>query len=174
MKKNQLGFTLIEVTVAIALLVIAFGGLISVLLISQDAKINIKYDVIAENLAKEGLELTRFKRDQNYNNSLSAFTDIYDVSGNPYRFTIDSSLAIIPVSSTTTVKTSTPLKLFNFQYGYSSDPNATTTVFRRLVTTTYYPSATPQYIKVQVEVSWQSDNKQKIITIEDELTDWRP
>ncbi len=173
MKKHHHGFTLLEVTVAIALIVIAFGGLMGILIVSQDAKVNTKYDLIAENLAKEGLELVRFKRDQNYNNSLPAFTGIYDPSGTPYPFTIDSSLTITPVATTTTVKTSSLLKIFNSQYGYSSDPNATTSVFRRLITTTYNPGATPEYIKVQVEVAWQSDNKQKIVTLEDELTDWR-
>lgn len=177
MKFARGGFTLIEVTVAMALLVIAFGGLITVLILSQEAKTNIKYDMIGQYLAKEGIELVHFKRDKNYDDYptvLDAFANIYDPAGTPYGFTIDPSLTVTAAAPGTTAKTVTPLKIFNSEYGYSTNPAAVTTNFRRLITTTYYPAATPPYLKVRVEVSWQGDTKQKIITLEDELTDWRP
>lgn len=177
MKFARAGFTLIEVTVAMSLIVIAFGGLITVLILSQEAKTNIKYDMVGQYLAKEGLELVRFKRDKNYDDYpavLDAFSSIYNASGTPYSFTIDPSLTIVAAAPGTTVKTVTPLKIFNSEYGYSTNPAAVTTNFRRLITTTYYPAATPPYLQVNVEVSWQGDTKQKIITLQDELTDWRP
>lgn len=174
MRINRSGFTLIEVTVAIALIVLAFGGLMTIFLLSEDVKVAVKYDLIAQNLAKEGLELVRFKRDKNYNDGLQAFTSIYDVSGAPYKFLIDSSLAITPVVTTSTVQSVTPLTIFNSNYGYTIDSNSMTTIFKRLVTTTYFPAAVPPTLKVQVEVLWTADSKQKTITVQEELTDWRP
>lgn len=179
MKHSSAGFTLIEVTVAIALVVLVFGGLMTILLLSQDVKQVIRYDLIAQNLAKEGLELTRYKRDKNYNDAYPGvadpFTDMYDLdSGSEiYSFIIDTNLNITPVATGVTVMSSPPLKIFGSEYGYSTDPNAVSTVFRRLITTTYDPSATPPTLKVLVEVYWESDTKKKIISVEEELTDWR-
>lgn len=177
MKNNHTGFTLIEVTIAMTLIVLTFGGLMTILLLSQDVKQTVRYDLIAQNLAKEGLELVRYKRDKNYNDayplSTDPFTDIYDAHpGVDYSFTIDPGLTITPVAAGVTVKTATPLKIFQSEYGYSSDPSAVTTVFRRLVTTTYYPSATPPSLKVKVEVYWEADTKGKVVTVEEELTNW--
>lgn len=176
MKSLRSGFTLIEVTIAMALIVLAFGGLMSVFLLSEDVKVAVKYDLIAQNLAKEGLELVRFKRDKNYNDAYPApvdgFTGIYDNTGTPYLFTIDSSLTVTAMPPGTTVQTSPFLKIFQSAYGYSSDPAAVTTVFKRLITTTYDSGGTPPSLKVQVQVLWQADSKQKVLTVEEELTDW--
>jgi len=174
MKNWRSGFTLIEVTIAMALIVLAFGGLMTVFLLSEDVKTAVKYDMIAQNLAKEGLELVRFKRDKNYNDGFPApvdgFTGIYDNTGTPYLFTIDSNLTVTGVPVGTTVQTSPTLKIYQSAYGY--DPSGTNTVFKRLITTTYDKSSTPPILKIEVQVLWQSDNRQKVLTVQEELTDW--
>lgn len=179
MKKNLQGFTLIEVVVSMALLVLVFGGLIGVMLLSQETKVSSKNNLIASNLAQEGINLVRFIRDQHYNNGdPNVFDTIYDVTGTPYKFTISTdvsgALLLTPVSSDTTVKTSSILKVFNHRYVYSVDPVAVSTPFRRLITTTYYPAAIPPYLAVKSEVFWSSDSKQNTLTFNDDLTDWHP
>jgi prepilin-type N-terminal cleavage/methylation domain-containing protein len=179
MRRIKNGFTLIEVVVSMALLVLVFTGLIGVMILSQETKINSKNNLIASSLAQEGIDLIRFVRDQHYDNDDSdVFANIYDISGAPYSFTIMSdasgAITITPFTSGI-VRDSEALKISNHRYIYTSvDPLAVTTPFRRLITTTYYPAASPPYLAVRSEVNWRSDNKQNTITVNDELTDWRP
>ncbi len=176
MKKIKNGFTLIEVVVSMALLVLVFGGLIGVMILSQETKISTKNNLIANNLAQEGIDLVRFIRDRNYNDRVGVFTGLYENPEEPFSFTIMSdvtgAIAITEVSGN--VKNSDALKIFNHRYMYTEDLTAINTPFRRLITTTYNAGATPPHLAVKSEVYWQSDNKQNTITIQDELTDWRP
>jgi prepilin-type N-terminal cleavage/methylation domain-containing protein len=178
MKKINKGFTLIEVVVSMALLILVFGGLIGVMILSQETKISTKNNLIANNLAQEGIDLVRFIRDQNYNNKEEdVFLGIYTNDGKPYSFTImtdSGGLITIDAFSDGSVKNSDALKIFNHRYIYTADLTAINTPFRRLITTTYNAGATPPHLAVKSEVYWQSDNKQNTITIQDELTDWRP
>lgn len=177
MKKIKNGFTLIEVVVSMALLVLVFGGLIGVMILSQETKISTKNNLIANNLAQEGIDLVRFIRDQHYDNNVDdVFTGMYVNPGEPFTFTImsdvNSAITITTVSGN--VKNTDALKIFDHRYIYIADLTAINTPFRRLITTTYNDLATPPHLAVKSEVYWQSDNKQNTITIYDELTDWRP
>lgn len=178
MKKIKNGFTLIEVVVSMALLVLVFGGLIGVMILSQETKISTKNNLIANNLAQEGIDLVRFIRDRNYDNGVvDVFTGIYDDGEAPYSFTImtdSDGLISVTLFDGGSVKNSEVLKIFNHRYMYETDLAAIPTPFRRVITTTYNARATPPYLAVKSEVYWQSDNKQNTITIYDELTDWRP
>ena len=106
MKKIKKGFTLIEVVVSMALLVLVFGGLIGVLILGQEAKINLKNNLIAGNLAQEGIDLVRFIRDQNYDNDAKQDSEVFaTISGDgdtPYSFTImsksDGEITVTPYS----------------------------------------------------------------------------
>lgn len=182
MKATPNGFTLLEVVVAMALLVMAFGGLIGLLILTQESKVSGKNNMVATYLAQEGLDIVRSVRDQNYaegpvSNPQPAdiFSEIFDNSGTPYSFTIDytgdTSIVVLPTG--TPVKSSPSLTLFNNFFMYSSDPIATPTIFHRLITTTYYPSAVPPYLEVVSQVYWQFDNRQNTVTLKDELTAWR-
>lgn len=185
MKKNKNGFTLVEVVVSMSLLVLVFGGLIGVLILGQEAKINLKNNLIAGNLAQEGVDLVRFIRDQNYDNDgdnlhedSEVFATIYDDSGTAYSFTIMSNstgeITVTPYSGGS-VKNSEPLMISSHRYMYTTvDPLAIATPFRRVITTKYYSEAIPPYLAVKSEVYWQSDNKQNTVTMYDELTNWRP
>jgi prepilin-type N-terminal cleavage/methylation domain-containing protein len=181
MKNSRSGFTLIEVVVSMALLVLVLSGLIGVMLVSQETKVSTKNNLIATNLAQEGIDLVRFIRDQHYyNGDTDIFADIYEGSGDPeevYRFTIttDKDGAIkTNVFSEGAVKDSDTLEIFEHRYLYSDDDAAIQTPFRRLITTTYDSAGSPPSLKVISEVYWQSDSKQNTITANDELTDWRP
>ena len=182
MNERSNGFTLLEVVVAMALLVMAFGGLIGLLILTQESKVNGKNNMIATYLAQEGLDIVRSVRDENYAEGplsdpqpVDVFKEIFDDTGAPYSFTIDytgdTSIAVQPTGMA--VKNSPPLTLFNNFFMYSADPVATSTIFHRLITTTYYPSAVPPYLEVTSQVYWQFDNKQNTVTLKDELTAWR-
>lgn len=185
MKKNKNGFTLVEVVVSMSLLVLVFGGLIGVLILGQEAKINLKNNLIAGNLAQEGIDLVRFIRDQNYDNDDNNLHDDSEVfatiSGDgdtPYSFTImtdsDGAITVTPFSGGS-VKNSEDLKISSHRYMYTTtDLAAIPTPFRRVITTTYNAGATPPHLAVKSEVYWQSDNKQNTVTVYDELTNWRP
>jgi type II secretory pathway pseudopilin PulG len=67
---NQSGFTLIEVVLIMFLISFSFVGIYRVLSnISQHEKDN-RYNLIAANLAQEGVEIVRNKRDENVLNKL--------------------------------------------------------------------------------------------------------
>lgn len=190
MKKFSDGFTLVEVTIAMALLVMAFGGLMGLLTLTQEAKVNVKNNATAFYLAQEGVDLVRMIRDENYVETpainpspADVFDQIFDISGVPYSFTVDyrGQSSLTTVAAGTTVKTTTPLSLTKYNstspstvfYSYAADPLAQPTIFRRLITTTYFPAATPPYLQVTSEVFWQFDNKRNTVTVQDELTAWR-
>ncbi len=163
------GFTLIEVTVATALLMMTFGGLMTLMIVGRESSVSVKNNLIASNLAREGVVLVRAKRDKNYVVSDPAFTAISDLDGT-YMFTIDYQNTITEVTSGG-VKDTAVLNLLNNYYSYSEDPGATPTVFKRLITTTYHDE-TPPYLTVESSVFWKQDNKQHTETVVDELTDW--
>lgn len=173
LQRHHQGFTLIEVAVAVAILVMTFGGIMALIISGKESKVSGRNNMIASYLAKEGISLVNFARNQNYHNSQPAFTSLYD-ENNPYYFFIDyEGIGNITQAASGDVKKAEPLKLFNSFYGYSSDPAAVPTIFRRLVTTHYHGEATPPYLEVKVEVYWQEDTKRNTVSLSEELTDWR-
>ncbi len=114
----------------------------------------------------------RFQRSENIQVGADVFKDLYD-NGSPaapYYFLIDSVRTITP--ATAGVETSAPLKLFNNLYGYSVDPAAETTVFRRLITTNYHDDA-GIYLDVVVQVYWKEGTRHNTVTVASQLADWQ-
>lgn len=175
MKKNQAkkGFTLIEVLVALSLLLIIFGAVISLAILINESEKSSKNNLVAAYLAKEGLELVHYARDNNYIINNPAFTNIADENedGSKISFIVDFN-GLISKTDTSDVKQVEALKNDNGYYFYKGKNNS---IFKRLVTTTYHKSSesSSAYIDVKVEVYWQEDTKQNIYTLESQLTDWR-
>lgn len=65
-RKDLTGFTLLESIVAIYILVVGLTSVISLTANSLSAVSRFKQELIASNLAQEGLELVKNKRDSNY------------------------------------------------------------------------------------------------------------
>ncbi len=171
--RHHQGFTLIEVAVAVAILVMTFGGVMALIISGKESKVSGRNNMIASYLAKEGISLVNFARNQNYHNSQPAFASLYD-ENNPYYFLIDyEGMSSITEAASSDVKKAEPLNLYNSYYGYSAEPTAVPTSFRRLITTIYHGDATPPYLDVKVEVYWQEDTKRNTVTLSEELTDWR-
>lgn len=166
------GFTLIEVAVAMALVTMTFGGVMSLIIISRESSINGKNNLIAGYLAAEGLELVRSLRDDNYSAGEDVFESISDLDGE-YVFTIDYLKSPTTQSEGLAVAAAPVLNLLDGHYTYSTDTGYKPTIFRRLVTTVYHDDAIPPYLTVTSSVFWKQDTKQHTETVTSQLTDWQ-
>ncbi len=163
---------MLEVVVAIGLLIMVFGGVTSLAILSAEAERSSKNNLIAAYLAKEGQDLVRNKRDANYIADLSPFFSLaIETDATDYNFTIDYDLTIAS-SATAVVSEVAPLEIVSDLYSQAS---GTDTIFRRLVTTTYHDATEdyPARIDVLVEVYWREDTRQNTYSLTSELTDWR-
>lgn len=168
---NQ-GFTLLEVVVALGLLIMVFGGVTGLAILSTEAAKSSKNNLIASYLAKEAMELVRYRRDLNYILTVSPFDQIATESDTAvYNFNISYTGTIDPAG---TDVTQTPALVTSSNF-YTQALATTTTRFRRLVTTTYHVAAgpLPAYIEVRVEVYWNEDTRHNTYTLTGELSDWR-
>ncbi len=154
------------------LIIMVFGGVTGLAMLSIEAGRSSKNNLIAANLAQEAENLIRYKRDLNYILVVSPFTDIaIETDLTAYYFTINYD-GTIAAETSADVKLATPLQLVGNFYAQGS---GTVTKFRRLVTTTYHDAAgpLPAYIEVKVDVYWNDDTKSNTYTTTSELSDWR-
>lgn len=167
------GFSLLEVVVALGLLIMVFGGVTGLAILSTEAAKSSKNNLIASYLAKEAQEIVRYKRDLNYLLAVSPFTDISTESAlAPYLYFKINYDGTITTTTDAEVENATALDIASNFYAQTA---GTDTIFRRLVTTTYHAAAgpLPAYIDVMVEVYWNDDTRRNTYTLQSELTDWR-
>ncbi len=170
MNNRHEGFTLLEVVVALSVLIVVFGGVVSLIVMMSESEKHAKNGQIAALLASEALELVRYKRDLNYILDASPFSDIADeTDAEVYSFTINYDGSVAP-SSTSDVSQADILYSGTF---YTQTVVSSPTFFRRLVTTTYHAAAgpLPARIDIAVEVYWKDDTKQDTYTLTSELLD---
>ncbi len=166
---SRQGFTLLEVVISLSLLVMIFGGVVSLIIMTSEAEKTAKNQLIASYLAQEALELLRYKRDLNYILVEAPFHDISsEVDNTPYSFTLNYDGTV--AAAGTDVTAITPLNLSTF-YTHAAVTPATN--FRRLVTTTYHDAAGPLPIRIDisVQVYWKDDTKSDTYTLTSELMD---
>lgn len=152
------GFTLIEALVALVILTIALGP---ALVLSSDitnvASV-IQNDLIAANLAQEGVEVVRALRDTNWFSG-SAFNN--GLADGTYRLEWNSSSPIV-------LGANPPLKVNNGLYNYSSGSD---TIFRRTVTIT---NVNTNEIRVVSDVTWtERANRARDVKVESHLFNWK-
>lgn len=189
-------FALIEVLVAISLLATTIITVTTLSISMMRANALNHNHLIATELAREGLEITRVVRDDNWANYRNWLTDIYTGTGQ-YAFTVDSNSInelwnIQPYSSLVGARLYKE-ELLGYGYTkYSHDNSGDETPFYRTITvyplvengdapTSEYPSgkyvqslSDTYVLKVLVEskVWWQYRDTTKEITLYTELTDW--
>lgn len=156
---NEFGFTLVEALVALVILTLALGpALILSSNISSTASA-IKNNLIAANLAQEGVEVVRALRDANWYNGAPSFDS--GLADGIYRVEWNSNALI-------TLGSNPPLKINNGLYNYSS---GTDTVFKRTITITNIPT---EELKIISEVTWtERGNRVRDIKTESHLYDWK-
>ena len=135
------GFTILEITVCIFIIVMGLMGVLS--LANQNIQVETinKNTLIASQLAQEGLEMVRNKRDMNWlqggdweKSSSSVADSRLDILQEPtYRYTIDAfNGALVPIS-TGINDPQTQLYLNSSGYYTHDSTNAHATGFNRLI-----------------------------------------
>ena len=155
---SRAGFTLIEALVSLVILTIALGpALILSSNISSTASV-IQNNLIAANLAQEGVEVIRALRDASWYNGLSFDTGLAD---GIYRTDWNSNILI-------TLGSNPPLKVSDGLYNYSS---GTETMFKRTITITKINS---EELRVVSDVTWtERGNRTRDVKVESHLFDWK-
>jgi len=157
---SETGFTLIEALVALIILSLA---LVPALLLSTQAvntAFSLRNNLVAINLAQEGIEIVRAIRDSNWFAEPSVAFDA-NLTDGTWRIDWNSETLIALGSNP-------PLKINNGLYNYSS---GTDSAFKRTVTVNKLNAAE---LKIVSEVSWtERGERQKTIQAESHLFNWR-
>ena len=158
---NRKGFTLVEVIVAIGIISMVSVGATYGISLSLTSAFLVKNDLIAANLAQEGLEIVRGIRDRDWHlgNSFGASLP----NGN---YLIDWNSQSLSGFSDTFLKIDS-----NGVYNYSSGQD---TIFKRKVIiedSAQNPASVEKVAKV--EVSWNEKSGLKTIQAELRLFNWR-
>ena len=155
------GFTLVETLVAISILLVAVVGPISLI---GDAVHKIYYakdQIIAINLAQEGIEAVRQKRDSDM--LAGSASDIFSLA-NPSYYTVDASSAT-PLAASAVGQQ--PVYI-NGGF-YTQGTAATPTQFTRLVTVSG-TGTTERTVTSKVE--WKTGNTPGMVTVTEYLFKW--
>jgi len=156
------GFTLIEVMISVAIITLVSTGIIFGITMNLNIASRIKNNLIAANLAQEGLEIVRNIRDNDWHSGGSSNfgsslpTGTYLVQWN--------SLNLRPFSDIFLKKDS------NDFYNYDAGEQ---TIFKRKIiieNSSQNPSTVEKIAKV--EVTWKEKNKTKTIQAELHLFNW--
>ncbi|MDD4902587.1 MAG: hypothetical protein PHE24_05650 [Patescibacteria group bacterium] len=135
------GFTLLEITIVIFIIVIGLIGILS--LANQNVQVGTinKNTLIASQLAQEGLEVVRNKRDVNWlqggtwntSSTTGSHLDIIQAAAN-YIYTVDAYTGAIDNTLTSGINDSLAKLYLNAGGFYTHAITATTTAFSRIIT----------------------------------------
>jgi len=169
-KKEKLGFSLLEVIVAIGVTAIGLLGIISLVAQNVQAQYLNRNILIASQLAQEGLELVRNKRDinwltpgNNWKTGAGSGTDSDIVQDNDY--SIDYSGNINDIDSIDDAR----LYIDNNGF-YTQAVTATSTYFYRLITVT---GETADSVDINSRVVWSDRRGNKEYIASFVLYNWR-
>ena len=161
MKKNskEKGMTLVETMVALVVLTIGLIPILGVVTSSITLAIRIENNLIAANLAQEGIEVVRAIRDASWMNS-----DLFDkdLPGGDYLVAWDST-SLIPFNPDVHLK-------IKDNGVYSYDAASPDTIFKRQINITKMAGGE---LKVVSKVTWTERQQNKTVDIESYLFDWQ-
>ena len=155
------GFTLVETLVAIAILLIAVVGPISLIGDALHKLYYAKDQMIAINLAQEGIEVVRQRRDSDMLGTVGA--DIFSLAS-PYYYTVDASSALLNPSTA-------GQKTVYLNGDFYEQTAGTATQFTRLITITSVGPGTIER-KVTSTVEWKTGGQTGTITVSEYLFKW--
>jgi prepilin-type N-terminal cleavage/methylation domain-containing protein len=185
------GFTLLETMVAISILLTAIGGPFVVTQVGIRTARKASQELVAANLAQEGIEFMHYMRDTNSFKSqpwLTGLTGTKDCIGEmgngPKSCVIDSVLNEIHDYNHPSLGCSThedmstcPFVQYNdetgfYGYGYGDGYD---TIYRRAVHTEVVRELDDEPVEIRVvsEVAWSDLGVPRSIRLEEYLTDWR-
>lgn len=171
---KQKGFTLVETLVAISILLIAVVGPISLIGDSLHKLYFARDQMVAINLAQEGIEVVRQKRDSDM--LAAAASTLFSTGGTSY-YTVDtrSATPLTKVIQATSIQQ--PVYLKGGFYEQGDTISASTTPFTRLVTVTDTGiAAANSSIERQVisKVEWNTGGASSSISVSENLFKWAP
>lgn len=180
------GFTLIELIVAFGILTMAFSAMAAFMGGTTRSVVAARQDLIAANLAQEGVELVRNLRDENWIVGVVADHDgtcttapgtwREVVCNGTYRVAIADNIIDSPTFTSDATPTETLFRQTNGTYTYSSSP--TPTSFNRAVTLAAGPSDPVTAMLVTVTLTWcpngqlSCPGRSRSLTVVDELRNW--
>lgn len=155
MKSYKKAFSLVEVLVAISILV---GSTVSVTFLVSNAiktATSTRSNLIAAQLAQEGIEIVRSLRDENW------------IDGNNFNAGLGGVHRVDWISGKLPPSGNPPL-LFDSNYGYNYS-SGVATPFVRIVSV---DNTNAEEITVEVEIIWTDREAVKSFIVEDHLFDW--
>lgn len=158
------GFTLVEILTVLFVISVAMIGLLALIVQNIQSQNFNKYNLIAYQLAQEGIELVRQVRDSNVNNSLSWDTNL--APGYYYMDYLDT----VPINTSAGAPET---KLYQDTAGfYLHDSGASSTPFYRLLEIEKL-SGLDYASYVRSTVSWEEHGRDYTYQLETILYDWR-
>ena len=171
MFKVKRGLTLVEALVA--LVVLSFGLIPALAILSSSTRLAslIKNNLIAANLAQEGVEVVRSMRDANWFANLSFNNGLV---GN-WRVEWNTSLLSVPSRPPLAVGTNPPLNFDSSTglYSYSICGTCISTNFRRTISVTLTAAPCACELIVVSTVTWLEFNKIRTVNVESHLFNWK-
>jgi len=157
-------FTLVEILTVLFVISVAMIGLLALIVQNIQSQNFNKYNLIAYQLAQEGIELVRQVRDSNVNNSLA-----WDTNLDPGYYYMDY-LDITPISTT---EAAPETQLYQDSGGfYIHDSGASSTPFYRWLEIERL-SGLDYASYVRSTVSWEEHDRSYTYQLETILYDWR-
>ena len=161
-KCSEGGYTIVEALVAILILSIGILPSLSVILRANDFSLAIKNNLVAANLAQEGVEVVRAIRDANWLNGRSFDSGL---SNGTYRVQWNSSALVVDSNPA-------PLILIDGQGLYSYSSGMATVYTRKIFITKIDPGGCNCELKVVAEITWLEKKRSRVITVEVHLFNW--
>jgi len=164
LNKRQLGFSILEIIVVIFIIAVGLIGVLSLMVQNIQVQYINKNNLVASQLAQEGLELIRNIRDsnwlagRNWNNSISSGNHIVDYTG---------SIGSVTGISEAKLQIRDDVGGEGFFWHNATDPDS---IFSRLITIEDIP---PSSIRVSCLVEWEERNNTYNYTAETILYNWR-
>ena len=161
-RKKEAGLTLVEVMVSLLLLTSGLIPILGVIISSVALSTRIKNNLIAANLAQEGVEVVRAIRDKAWFDDAAFDRDLTDgdylISWNSDTLTAYDSNAYVKIDPAT---------------GIYSQAGGIDTIFKRKINIAKVVSACNCEIKVVSDVTWTEKGINRAISVESHLFDWQ-
>jgi len=164
------GFSLVEIITVLFVVSLGLVGILSLIIQNIQSQSYNKDNLIAYQLAQEGVELTRKIRDSNWRGDRLPLSSILH-SGSYYMDYNDSALNVYDSNNPDAAILRQDANGF-----YTHDLSASTpsSGFSRLITITVYsPSTVNIWVNVKVTVSWSANNRNYHYDLETSLYNWR-
>jgi Tfp pilus assembly protein PilV len=159
--KQRAGFTIVEIITVLFIVSVGLIGVLSLIIKNIQSQTYNKYNLIAYQLAQEGVELIREVRDTNW------------LNGRDFNYSLANGSYYLDYANQAPVNATSPEPLFITPEGYYIHGGVGSGVdsgFRRLITV---ENVSNHSIKVVSSASWAIKNRSYSYDLETILYDWR-